>query len=86
MEKNLEYAYPFKDILQYIISQNSKITLGDDSHDPSQVGLHYDKLYNYLKEMNIKKIYYLERNPETSEVIEKSIDNIQDKSYWKFIE
>jgi len=85
-KKGLEFAYPFKDILQYIISKDSKITLGDDSHDPAQVGLHYDKLYNYLKEMNIKKVYYLERNAESSEIIEKTINNIQDKSFWKFLE
>jgi len=36
--------------------------------------------------MNIKKVYYLERNPDTSEIVEKTIDNIQDKSYWKFLE
>jgi len=85
-KKGLEYAYPFKDILQYIVSKNCKITLGDDSHDPSQVGLYYDKLYDYLKEMNIKKVYYLERDPKTSKIIEKTIDDIQDKSFWKFIE
>jgi len=36
--------------------------------------------------MNIKKIYYLERDPNTFEIIEKSIDDIQDKSFWKFLE
>jgi len=36
--------------------------------------------------MNIKKVYYLERDPKTLKIIEKTIDDIQDKSFWKFIE
>lgn len=81
-KKGLPYAYPFKDILQYIISSNGKITLGDDSHDPSQVGLFYDKLYDYLKEMNITKVYYLERNNDTNTTNIKQMENILNHEFW----
>ena len=34
-----------------------KFTISDDSHGPDDVGMHYDKLYQYLVEMGIDNVY-----------------------------
>lgn len=57
LKKGLPYVYPFKDILQVMISENIRFTLSDDSHGPSEVGLHYDGLYKTLLEYNIRSVW-----------------------------
>lgn len=34
-------------------------TLSDDSHGPTFVGLNYSRLYDYLREMKVKELWYL---------------------------
>lgn len=57
LKKGLPYVYPFKDILLVMISENMRFTLSDDSHGPSEVGLHYDGLYKTLLKYNIRSIW-----------------------------
>ncbi|KAI9003661.1 Polymerase/histidinol phosphatase-like protein, partial [Gaertneriomyces semiglobifer] len=54
--KKIGRAYPGKDILTYMQSQGCRFTLSDDSHGPKDVGLHYDRLWEYLKEMDVKNV------------------------------
>ena len=44
---------------QLILSLNGRFTLSDDSHGPLAVGLHYDKLYKYLKDRKLEKLWVL---------------------------
>ncbi|KAI8904172.1 Polymerase/histidinol phosphatase-like protein, partial [Powellomyces hirtus] len=55
-KKGLKDAYPQRDILEYMISKNVKFTLSDDSHGPTDVGMHYTKLFAYLSEMKINTV------------------------------
>jgi histidinol-phosphatase (PHP family) len=57
LKKGLQDIYPFKDILQEMISCKIKFTLGDDSHSPLEVGLNYDSLKQILQECNISQVY-----------------------------
>ncbi|KDQ12419.1 hypothetical protein BOTBODRAFT_189161 [Botryobasidium botryosum FD-172 SS1] len=56
-----ETAYPGRDVVQLILGHGGKFALSDDSHGPHAVGLHYDKLYAYLRDLGISEIWYLER-------------------------
>ncbi|GJJ75585.1 histidinol-phosphatase (PHP family) [Entomortierella parvispora] len=59
-KKGLADAYPQRDILQYIIEKEGRITLSDDSHGPDDVGMFYDpELKRYLEQMKIEKVFYL---------------------------
>ncbi|CAO3572643.1 unnamed protein product [Mortierella alpina] len=62
-KKGLADAYPQRDILEYILSRNGRITLSDDSHGPNDVGMFYNpELKQYLQQMNVKEVYYLAPN------------------------
>ncbi|KAG0050126.1 histidinolphosphatase [Gryganskiella cystojenkinii] len=66
-KKGLADAYPQRDILQYILSKNGRITLSDDSHGPDDVGMFYTpELNRYLEQMNIEHVYYLAPNDNGS--------------------
>ncbi len=49
-KKGMDEPYPGRMILQMIAESKGQITLGDDSHGISQVGLHYDKAIPIVKE------------------------------------
>ncbi|KAJ3022442.1 UNVERIFIED_CONTAM: histidinolphosphatase [Siphonaria sp. JEL0065] len=57
-KKGLEFAYPRKSIIEYMKSRGVKFCLSDDSHGPSDVGMHYSRLLEYIKEVGIDTIYY----------------------------
>ncbi|KAF9930553.1 histidinolphosphatase [Linnemannia zychae] len=64
-KKGLADAYPQRDILEYILSKNGRVTLSDDSHGPDDVGMFYNpELKQYLEQMKIDKIYYLAPNQQ----------------------
>ncbi|KAF9191120.1 histidinolphosphatase [Haplosporangium sp. Z 11] len=83
-KKGLADAYPQRDILEYILSKNGRVTLSDDSHGPDDVGMFYNpELKQYLELMNIERLYYLVPNgtaedkathPERVHVTNASID------------
>jgi histidinol-phosphatase (PHP family) len=79
-------GYPFDDVLEYIIKNNGKLTVCDDSHGPNDVGLHYRELYARMKRLSINRIYYLDREGEidsSGPVQVKSLDNCLSHSFWK---
>ncbi|KAF9568333.1 histidinolphosphatase [Mortierella alpina] len=62
-KKGLADAYPQRDILEYILSRNGRITLSDDSHGPNDVGMFYNpELKQYLQQMNVTEVHYLAPN------------------------
>ncbi|KAG0371307.1 Polymerase/histidinol phosphatase-like protein [Gamsiella multidivaricata] len=62
-KKGLADAYPQRDILEYILSKQGRVTLSDDSHGPDDVGMFYDpELKGYLEQMKIEQVYYLAPN------------------------
>ncbi|CAI2165641.1 16461_t:CDS:2 [Funneliformis geosporum] len=80
-------AYPQRDILQMILKKGGKCTISDDSHGVLKVALHYDKLYNYLKEMDINVLHYLhydiDDNIENRKVIVKEMKNVLEHPFWE---
>ncbi|KAK3841212.1 MAG: Polymerase/histidinol phosphatase-like protein [Linnemannia gamsii] len=65
-KKGLADAYPQRDILEYILSKNGRVTLSDDSHGPDDVGMYYNpELKRYLEQMNIQQVYYLAPNQKS---------------------
>ncbi|CAO3644327.1 unnamed protein product [Cunninghamella echinulata] len=80
-KKGLLDAYPQRDIIKMILEKGGKLTLSDDCHGPNDVGMHYDKLYDYLKELNIQSIYYLMMD-NNNQLIIKEHQNILNDSFW----
>jgi histidinol-phosphatase (PHP family) len=65
-----------------VLKKGGKCTISDDSHGVLGVALHYDKLYNYLKEMNINILYYLFYDTHRK-VIVKEMKNVLDHPFWE---
>lgn len=40
-----------------MVSQGCKFTLSDDAHGPNDVGMHYEKLLEYVKSCGIHEVY-----------------------------
>ncbi|MBF0288186.1 MAG: histidinol-phosphatase [SAR324 cluster bacterium] len=63
-KKKQREPYPQYKILQMLISLGGKVTLGDDSHHPKEVGLNYEKVFKFLKEQGISSLYALEKDEQ----------------------
>ncbi|KAJ1299998.1 hypothetical protein OPQ81_011832 [Rhizoctonia solani] len=59
--KRWNCAYPGREIVRLIQSLGGMFVLSDDSHGPGTVGLNYDKLEAYAKEMGVTRVACLER-------------------------
>ncbi|CAE6345819.1 unnamed protein product [Rhizoctonia solani] len=59
--KGWDSAYPGRDIVNLVKSLGGTFVLSDDSHGPAAVGLNYDKMELYIKEMDVTRIAELEK-------------------------
>ena len=57
-KKGLKDPYPCRSILSAMKELGVRFTLSDDSHGFRDIGMHYNKLVDYLKEMEIQTIWY----------------------------
>ncbi|KAI8325678.1 histidinol-phosphatase [Martensiomyces pterosporus] len=80
-KKGLPQAYPQRDLLQEILEKGGRITISDDSHGEQDLGMHYDKLCSYLKEMGVGDLHYLERSPSGG-VEAKVLRDAMDHPFW----
>jgi histidinol-phosphatase (PHP family) len=55
--------------------------LSDDSHGPKDIGLHYDKLQAYLREMGVGSLYYLALDDKGKTVV-KEHKNAAEDAFW----
>ncbi|KAF7323797.1 Histidinol-phosphatase [Mycena kentingensis (nom. inval.)] len=60
LRKNWDTPYPGDDILEFILANNGRVTLSDDSHGPHAVGLNYARVPPYLVRMGVTELWKLE--------------------------
>lgn len=58
IRKGWSTPYPKDDIMKLMIAKGVKFVLSDDSHGTDQVGLNYQIVLDYIKKLNIDKIWY----------------------------
>ncbi|KAB5588714.1 ATP-dependent permease [Ceratobasidium theobromae] len=66
--KGWDTGYPGREMVELIQSCGGRFVQSDDSHGPAAVGLNYDRLETYIKEMGITRLAKLERGDEASSV------------------
>lgn len=52
--------------IQLILASGGRFTISDDSHGPHAVGLNYQRLYGYLRDIDVKELWYLADRSTTS--------------------
>ncbi|KAI9882408.1 MAG: hypothetical protein M1823_005847 [Watsoniomyces obsoletus] len=62
LRKGLKEPYPGRHIIQAFQKFDGRLTLSDDSHAVEQVGLNYQRTLEYLDELGVTTLYYLERS------------------------
>ncbi|GLB42128.1 putative histidinol phosphate phosphatase H [Lyophyllum shimeji] len=60
--KGWEMAYPGKDVAELILKHGGRFALSDDSHGPHAVGLNYPRLHEYLRNLGVQEVWYLQRS------------------------
>ncbi|KAI8579317.1 hypothetical protein K450DRAFT_242660 [Umbelopsis ramanniana AG] len=85
-KKGLKDAYPQRDVFKLIQDRGGKFTLSDDSHGPKDVGLYYNKLQAYLREMGVGSLYYLALDDQGKPVVKEHKDAAEDTFWMKILE
>ncbi|KAH8822958.1 Polymerase/histidinol phosphatase-like protein [Flagelloscypha sp. PMI_526] len=60
--KGWNTAYPGRDILQLMLNLKVRLCLSDDSHGTHMVGLNYKRAREYLLEMGVQELWYLDQS------------------------
>lgn len=83
IRKGWNSPYPKKDLAVTIDKLGGKFCFSDDSHAVSQVGLNYHKVLEYINELQLKDIYYLDID-EAKKVSVKSIPiaELNNSLFW----
>jgi len=59
LRKGWQSAYPAEDVMELIIKHGGRVALSDDSHGPHAVGLNYDRLAEYLRQVGLGELWFL---------------------------
>ncbi|ORZ22576.1 Polymerase/histidinol phosphatase-like protein [Absidia repens] len=88
MERNIDLIISYGGLFEInsrawkkmILAKGGKLTLSDDCHGPDDVGMHYNKLFDYMKELQINTIHYL--TLENGQLVTKEADDILNDPFW----
>lgn len=64
LRKGLREPYPGRSICEEYLNLEGKFTLCDDSHGLSQVGLNFKRVQDYLLDIGIEELWYLDRDAD----------------------
>lgn len=85
VRKGWNTPYPQLDICEAAIQYcGGRFCLSDDSHSIAQVGLNYHKVKQYLEDLKLEKIYYLDLDSGTGKTVlkEKLIKELYSSVFW----
>jgi len=73
------------------MESGGRFTISDDSHCVSQVGLNYNRLLGYIREIGLQEVHYLEKLPmgemavnvlDACAVRSMTVDELAQQRFW----
>ncbi|TDL20698.1 histidinol-phosphatase [Rickenella mellea] len=80
--KGWRTAYPGTDVTQIISELGGRFTISDDSHGPQAVGHNYEKLYKYMRELELPELWYLSEGSISNKTGRKLVP-VREHGEWK---
>eukprot|EP00050_Salpingoeca_kvevrii_P018409 m.73980 g.73980 ORF g.73980 m.73980 type:complete len:311 (-) comp8041_c1_seq4:173-1105(-) len=68
LRKKLGDPYPARGMLQRILEMGGRVTLSDDSHNPTQVAVCYGEVLPCLEAAGVRELHYLLRDASSGKV------------------
>ncbi|RLV92938.1 Histidinol-phosphatase [Spathaspora sp. JA1] len=84
LRKGWDTPYPKRDIASAIIEHgDARFCLSDDAHSLSQIGIHYDKTWEYVKSLGVSQIYCLQVTSDNKvQPIARDISTLDNSTFW----
>ncbi|EGV63163.1 histidinol-phosphatase [Yamadazyma tenuis] len=82
IRKGWATPYPKPVIAHAILDHGGRFCLSDDSHGMKQIGLNYHKVLEYVKELQLKEVYYLVREDHHTVVCSISTQELEKSPFW----
>ncbi|KAH0536128.1 hypothetical protein FGG08_006971 [Glutinoglossum americanum] len=67
LRKGMSEPYPNAEISKVFLEKNGRFTLSDDSHSVDQVMLNYDRVLQFVKDVGILTLHFLDRGKASSD-------------------
>ncbi|KAG0130125.1 polymerase/histidinol phosphatase-like protein [Tuber indicum] len=92
LRKGWDEPYPRRDLAQLVMANGGRFTISDDSHCASQVGLNYNRLLGYIRDIGLQEVHYLEKLPmgemavdvlDACAVRRLTIDELTQQRFWQ---
>ncbi|KAG6847432.1 hypothetical protein H0H93_008155 [Arthromyces matolae] len=80
--KGWNTAYPGRDVVELIQKHGGRFALSDDSHGPQAVGLNYHRLHQYLDDVGVNEIWYLQKS-ETANAAGRRVEPRKLQGNWR---
>ncbi|KAH0581474.1 hypothetical protein H2248_012553 [Termitomyces sp. 'cryptogamus'] len=80
--KGWDSAFPGRDVVKLILKHGGRFALSDDSHGPHAVGFNYHRLPEYLKEVGVLELWYLQRS-EVVNTAGRKVQPVQLQNTWQ---
>lgn len=78
--------------IKLIMAKGGRFTMSDDSHSVEQVGLNYHRVLEYIQNIGLEQIHYLEKLPMAQMAINMldacivrtlSLDELRSQRFWQ---
>lgn len=83
IRKGWTTPYPQPDMAKAITSHGGKFCLSDDSHGTKQIGLNYHKVLDYMNELQLQELHYLDRINNCTVVKLIPLSQVNQSQFWK---
>ncbi|PUU73794.1 polymerase/histidinol phosphatase-like protein [Tuber borchii] len=90
--KGWDEPYPRRDLAELVMAGGGRFTISDDSHCVSEVGLNYNRLLGYIRDIGLQEVYYLEKLPmgemainvlDACAVRSLTVDQLAQERFWE---
>ncbi|KAG0638188.1 polymerase/histidinol phosphatase-like protein [Tuber brumale] len=92
LRKGWDEPYPRRDLAKLVMDRRGRFTISDDSHCALQVGLNYNRLLGYIRDIGLTEVHYLEKLPmgemavnvlDACAVRTMTIDELAQQGFWE---
>ncbi|KAI5777805.1 polymerase/histidinol phosphatase-like protein [Geopyxis carbonaria] len=94
VRKGMHTPYPERDICKVFMELGGRFTLSDDSHGVEQIGQNYYRVLEYIHEIGLGEIHYLEKLPmgeiatnvlDACAVRTMSVEDLKKEVFWQLV-
>lgn len=83
LRKGLEEPYPRSEICTAFMELGGSFVMSDDSHGVDQIGTNYERLFQFMNRIGLKKVEFLEKKDGGLRTSSIQLADLESHAFWK---